>query len=149
MKLAFYKAWQKEATWLDCLIAVASLGKHSHVEMIFATGESFSISASTKVSKVYLGTKEYLEEEWDLLELDLSAEEDAETFETIHDYLNFKYDHLGAVFSIFRTCEFEDRKKFFCSELVVEVLRKFTKYKWLKKGCKYNPSRLYRKLKKG
>ena len=155
MKLAFYKAFQhkpKDETyikyvkrlWLDWVIATASFGKYSHVELV--DGEDwFSISPRTgNAQKRKILPKEG---RWDFVELDLSLEDEKIIYAEISKYVGYKYDYLGAIFSISPFCiQFDNRV--FCSEVGVNVLNKTAKYSYLRDGCKYSPSKMHSCIKK-
>lgn len=140
MELAFYKAFQPKATITDNIIALASFGKYSHVEIVFPD-ECFSVSARDKVGRfkkidVNSGS-------WDILELhpDIPCED---LRENASKYLGYKYDYLGALFSITPLCIQRD-DKIFCSEVVTNLLNKYPVYN-LGDGCKYSPSELYSQI---
>jgi len=141
MKLAFYKAFQPKATWIDNTIAIFSGGKYSHVEIVFPDGECFSISA--RDGKGRFKNIPIDNDRWDILEI-YPAEpkrirEDAEEFE------GYKYDYLGAIFSVAPFC-FERSTRIFCSEVITNILRRYPSYSFLEEGCNYSPSRLYKEL---
>jgi hypothetical protein len=154
MKLAFYVAFQpkpKDETyvkyvkrlWLDWVIAVASFGKYSHVELV--DGEDwFSISprtgrASVRRIKPKAGR-------WEFLELSLDHFDKKTVNELFSVYEGYKYDYVGALFSITRFC-IQKPNKIFCSEVCTNILNKTYKYRALGDGCKYSPSKLYKKVK--
>ena len=57
------------------------------------------------------------------------------------------YDTKGAILSPLRICSIEEKDKYFCSELVADLLKEFAgDYGFLKRGCKYSPNRLYEVL---
>ena len=153
MKLAFYKAFQpksKDETytkyikrlWLDWLIACASFGKYSHVELVVGD-EWFSISPRTgKAQKRKINPKCA---RWDFVELHLSGVDKDIVMIQVNNYVGFKYDYLGAIFSITPFC-IQRSNKIFCSEVTVNVLNHTHKYGWLKDGCRYSPSKLYKIL---
>lgn len=154
MKLAFYKAFQSRRTgesrysylkrlWLDWVIATASLGRYSHVELV--DGEDwFSISPRT-------GTVQFRkiipkETSWDFVPLNLTEDDIILVRKEFERYDGYKYDYLGAIFSITVFCvNFKD--KVFCSEVCANILRKTKKYKELPKGCVLSPTDLNRRIK--
>ena len=155
MKLAFYKAFQKKPEdetyaryvrrlWLDWAIAILSFGKHSHVEIVDGD-DWFSISPRTgKAEKRHITPKEG---RWDILELQLD-DEDIDTIKAkIQRYIGYKYDYLGAVFSVTPFCIQKD-SKIFCSEAGVDILNQTKRYSFLGDGCKYSPSRMYSSIRK-
>jgi len=142
MKVAFYKAFQPKATFLDKIIAIFSFGRYSHVELVFPNGDCFSISPRDKkgrFKKISLN-----EEQWDIIELDGAIDarllrRKAKTF------LDYKYDYIGAIFSIMPFC-IQKNKRIFCSEVVANLLKKSPIYSGLRDGCIYSPSELYEEL---
>ena len=153
MKLAFYKAYQKKLKdekfssyvkrlWLDWVIAIASLGKYSHVELVDGDGW-FSISPRTNSAK--WRKIEPKTGRWDFVELDLTQHQKAKIRAKINKYMGMKYDYIGAIFSITPFC-IQKNNKVFCSELVVNLINRTAGYDWLRDGCKYSPSKLHKRL---
>jgi len=143
MKLAFYKAFQSRATIVDKIIAIFSFGKYSHVELVFPNGDCFSISAREGIGRF---KKINLDPDvWDIIELDSSISARELRKEAKH-FLGFKYDFLGAIFSISPVC-IQKNKKIFCSEVCTNLINKYPKYAKFGDGCKYSPSGLLTKLK--
>jgi len=153
MKLAFYRAFQKKSKdetyaeyakrlWLDWVIAIASFGKYSHVELVIGD-EWFSISPRTgKAQKRTLKPKVG---RWDYVALELGDIDREMVLIQMNNYIDYKYDYIGAIFSIMPFCIQQD-SKIFCSEVAVNVLNHTHKYAWLKDGCRYSPSKLYKTL---
>lgn len=151
MKLAFYKAFQKKPKdetytkyikrlWLDWVIAIASFGKYSHVELV--DGEDwFSISprSGEAVKRKIIPKKE----SWDFINLKLDEEDEARVREQIPRYIGVKYDYVGAIFSITPLC-IQKPNRVFCSEVATNILNKTLRYFYLGDGCKYSPSKLYK-----
>lgn len=141
MKLAFYRAFQERATIADRVIAVATVGKYSHVEMIFDDGISFSISGRDKGSR-YKDIK-YTDAQWDIIDLNMDQEQEDIIRQTIdREYLNLQYDYIGALTSPLPFC-IQKSSKIFCSELTVNLLRMFPEYDFFKRGCQYSPNALH------
>ena len=142
MKVAFYNAWQPKATLLDKAIAVFSFGGYSHAELVFPSGECFSISArdkSVRFKKINIDNSR-----WDTE--DINEEVDPALLrEAAKDYLGQEYDYIGALTSIAPMC-FQKPNKSFCSEVIVNLLRNTPQYCHLKKGCNYSPSALQKLL---
>ncbi len=146
MKLAFYKAFQDRATYLDKTIAVATFGPYSHVEIVFENGTSFSVSARDGGSR--FKRIKYHEESWDLYDLGIPPSQETMIKEAIvRNFLNKQYDYIGAVFSALPVCIQKD-KKLFCSEAVVNLLKHLPQYGRFRDGCRYSPNDLSRVLKK-
>ena len=146
MKIAFYKAFQPKATFLDKVIAIFSFGWYSHVELICEDELCYSISARDK--KVRFKEITLNSEQWEILNLNLEEPEIKEIREKAKRYTGLKYDYIGAIFSIFPFC-IQKRNRMFCSELTANLLRNTVEYHDLKPGCRYSPSGLYNRIKDG
>jgi hypothetical protein len=154
MKLAFYVAFQpkpKDETyvkyvkrlWLDWVIAIVSLGRHSHVELVDGD-DWFSISPRTGEA----GVRQIKPKagRWEFLELPLDQFDEWIVKSLFNEYKGKRYDYIGAVFSITKLC-IQKPDKVFCSEVCVDILNKTYKYRYLGDGCKYSPAKLYKKVK--
>lgn len=143
MRLAFYKAFQTDASWLDRFIAICTLGKHSHVELVFSDGLSYSASPREKVSR--FKEIKYNSKHWDFVDLDITSSEEIYMRSIASLCQGREYDYLGAIFSATPLC-IHNSSRVFCSELVVNILRQSDKYHYLNNGCEYSPSELYSEL---
>jgi len=146
MRIAFYNAWQPKATKLDKVIAIATFGMFSHVELVFSNWKWFSISPrenTARFKKIHAN-----KQSWEYIYLDdITPDEELQLYNEAIKYLGTKYDYIGALFSTMPFCiQKEDRV--FCSEVTVDILRTLPKFSFLKKGCIYSPNDLYRSLKK-
>lgn len=143
VRLAFYKAFQPRAEWYDNTIAVCTVGGHSHVELIFSDGHSFSVSprdGGARFKNIH-----FHEDSWDFKDIDLTAEQEECLRTDALTYTGQPYDYLGAIFSATPICaQFSD--KVFCSEVVVNLLNKTQQYSFLTDGCRYSPSKLYKSI---
>ena len=144
MKLAFYKAFQEKATIIDKLIGIASVGKYSHVELIFDNGLCFSVSGRDGAGR--FKKIKFNPDRWDILELD-DRMDPVIILREANKYVGYKYDYLGAFFSVTPICIQKDNK-IFCSEVVINMLNKSMNPYRLKDGCNYSPSRLHNEIKK-
>jgi hypothetical protein len=145
MQVAFYKAFQPSATTLDTTVAVLSFGQYSHVELIFSDGMAFSVSPrdkGTRFKKINFNP-----EAWDILDTPMVKETEDNIRSLANVFLGYKYDYIGAIFSISPVCIQKD-KRFFCSELVTNLLNHCVYYNALGDGCKYSPNKLYKELRK-
>lgn len=139
MKLAFYKAFQPKATFLDKSVAIASGGLYSHVELVFPNDVCFSISP--RENKGRFKRIKLNPEQWDIIELDSSLNY-KQIMKDCSFYLNFKYDYIGALFSVTPFC-IQKNSRIFCSEVVSNILNQYFVYFFIEDGCKYSPSRLH------
>ncbi len=147
MKLAFYKAWQSKATLLDKVVAIFTMGKYSHVEIVFRDGISFSISPRDNGSR-YKKIDYSKDNAWDIFCTGISIEQENGIRQIIDkNYLNKEYDFIGAIFSSFPFC-IQKENKIFCSEVTVDLMSWIPSFFYLKKGCLYSPNTIHRVLKK-
>lgn len=140
MRLAFYKAFQPKATWIDNTVALASFGRYSHVELVFPD-TCFSSSFRDKgarFKKIDISTNR-----WDVIDLHPSIDS-LTLIKEAQKYTGYKYDYLGALFSITPFC-IQQNNKIFCSEIIVNLLNNYSIYNF-KDGCTYNPSELYKAI---
>lgn len=153
MKLAFYRAFQPKGKgeslwryakrlWLDWLIAAASLGRHSHVEIV--DGEWW-FGISPRTGKAQMRKIEPKQGRWDFVELDLDTHYIETVYRELERYRGYRYDYIGALFSITPLC-IQKPNRVFCSEVTTNILNKTLRYYYLGDGCKYSPSALYKRL---
>lgn len=143
MKVAFYKAFCDNATLLDNLIGIASLGKYSHVELVFSNGESFS--SSPRDGEARFTTIDYHKDRWEMVEINIPKQEEARLYRLALTNIGKKYDYIGAIFSVLPVC-IQNNDKIFCSEVITNLLNQTVKYRHIKDGCNYSPSELYNEL---
>jgi hypothetical protein len=144
MEILFYDAYKNDRLiTLSKIIAFFSRGRYSHCELMFNNGDMFSMSPKTMRGRFL---KKYSIDKSKYYTVDIGTFIDNEE-EVVYDfckkYAGVKYDWFGAMFSIFNTCRFENKKKFFCSEIITEALRQTRYYKWLPPGCKTSPVDLF------
>ena len=145
MKAIFYKAFQPNATKLDKAIAVCSLGIYSHVELVFDDEVCFSVSArdgGARFKKININT-----DSWDSINLNITEESEKDIRRIAKTFTGYKYDYLGALFSITPVCIQKD-DRIFCSEIVTNLLDACVRYRTLGDGCRYSPNKLYKELKR-
>ncbi|MDD5406022.1 MAG: hypothetical protein PHE73_03650 [Sulfurovaceae bacterium] len=143
MKLAFYKAFQNQATWLDIFIALVTFGRYSHVEIVFSDGMSFSISPREKVCR--FKRIDFNPDNWDFIELVVTKKEEDYIRAMEYKYLHCTYDYIGAMTSATPIC-LQVSSEMFCSELATELIRNSLSYRRLRDGCRYSPNALYKIL---
>jgi len=139
MKLAFYEAFQPDATALDKLIAVASGGSKSHVEGIFSDGVWFSISPRDKDGARFkiIDPKD---SNWTFVDIPIDIEAEQRLRNRCLEKIGTKYAYVGAVLSVTPVCFVCDGRDF-CSRLWANLL--FSEGLPLDSGCKYSPEELY------
>jgi uncharacterized protein YycO len=116
MQLAFYLA--KYGDYQDKLIAWATGGKYSHVELIFKTGEWFS--SSTRDGGVRFKKIMPNPEHWDYTTIEVSDSQEFRMYVWCESQVGKPYDWFGAIiagsrFSIKK--QTNTRSKWFCSEI--------------------------------
>ena len=147
IKIAFYKANGKHATWKDKLIAWWTDGPYSHVEYVYEeNGKYYQCSASPKEGVVRCKEHIYDPSIWDYIDLEISDKNYMVAKQFYKTINGMKYDWagiLGFVLPIFR-----DRDNmWFCSETVTNVFKIFG-YRtfWLVDPSETDPNKLYRLL---
>lgn len=154
MKIAFYRAFQPSAEFIDRFIARGTFSEHSHTENIFSDGISYSISARDGASR--FKKIDYHPDHWDIIEINVTPEEELTIRRKAMDRVGIKYDWFGAFFSflrwfkvtrwLFKEC-IQSERRIFCSEETVNLLRTSTKaYAHLEDGCEYPPGRVFDEL---
>lgn len=162
MKIASYKAWQSKATAVDKVIAAALTARHlinakySHTELVFSDGMFFSISPREDVGRFKKIAQN--KDHWDFIELDFSPEIEIRIREDAKQYLDDKYDWIGANTSIIPLC-IGSARKIYCTEVVVNLIAPYMHvcrnikvngvFVRLGDGCKHNPYTIVRDLQKG
>jgi len=146
--IAFYKVYGNPcATWLDYIIALFSFGSYSHVEILLDNDLAFSSSGRDGcVRYAHINRKDpsFLDR-WDVIKITSDRIEDViyeETLSKVNKMLGKKYDYLGALLSIFRMPKSFNKDKYFCSELVAEILKDYDEFAYLDEPHTYTPTRL-------
>ena len=147
--IAFYKVYgNPRATWLDYMIAIFSFGSYSHVELLLNNNNlAFSSSGRdgcVRFKNIDRKDPSFLDR-WDVIKITGDSIENviyAETLSKANKMLGKKYDYLGALLSIFRMPKSFNRNEYFCSELVVEILKDYEEFAYLDEPHTYTPTRL-------
>lgn len=115
MKIAFYKA--RYGTWADKTIAVTTLSKYSHCEIVFSDG----MCASSSIRDGGIRFKRInLSDHWDVYDLESYYDEDAVKYWfSLHQ--DNTYDYVGAIASAFGINLSSENKKY-CSFACAAVL---------------------------
>ena len=145
MKIAFYKAWQPKGSYVDKLISVFTAGPYSHTELVFSDGMCFGISGrgeGARFKKIDLDP-----DKWEIVDLDITDFNETKLRERATGYNRIEYDYLGAFLCRKTPWCVHSKNKLFCSEVTVDLIRRYAGYQHLEKGCRYSPMRLYRTLK--
>lgn len=143
VKVISYKAYNNsKAGWVDKVIAILSFGRFSHTEIVFDNNQSFSMETRNE-QKGRFTTMNISKEQWNIQEIEVTTEEYLLMYNKALKLLGKSYDLLGALQSPLRVCLIKKPNKYFCSEVVVEVLKEVPRFKKLfDKACKYSPNRL-------
>jgi len=147
--VAFYKAKNPNARWVDKLIAWWTNGPYSHVEYVYENkdGDLVQCSASPRDGIVRCKPHKYNPDHWDYLELPISDKNFKIGQQFYKSIDGMKYDWLGIlgfVIPIFR-----DRDSmWFCSETLTNLMKIFG-YRtfWTIDPSETDPNKLYRLLK--
>jgi len=148
MYIAFYNASKNDSLFsLPRLISILSGGKYSHCEIVTSYGKSFSMSPKTFRGR-FIDFRDVEDcDKYDKIKLKVTKSQEVLIFSELLKYDGAKYDWFGAMFSVFNTCRLQDKGRFFCSEVIVDVLKSnIPKYEWLSDGCKTSPVDLYNEL---
>ena len=144
MKIAFYTGRGKI---LDRVIRKWTKSKYSHVELII---NNISYSASSRDGGVRKKTINYEAENWRIFDLknifDINL-----ALKFLNQNLGQKYDHKGIFLSQVINLDKHNKNKYFCSELIIEVLKKSInddKFVILENFSYFSPERLYNYLNK-
>jgi hypothetical protein len=132
MKLAFYIA--KKGDWLDKLIALATSGPFSHVEIILKDNISFSSSSRDHGTRFKYNIN-FNSGSWELLDLSKFNLDYNSMFNFCNLQINKPYDYIGTFFGAGLNLDMECKKKWFCSEIIAKILDVG--------GLKYNSEEYY------
>ena len=109
MKIAFYRAIAGD--WRDKCVAIASVSKYSHVELVFSNDECASSSA--RDGGIRFKFIDLNSGRWNVFELNLDLDEEAIRY-WFHIHKDNTYDWPGAIASAFGIDISDDDKKY-CS----------------------------------
>lgn len=119
VRLAFYK---HKGNLFDALIRFWTRGPYSHVELVFSDGEWFSASPREKTARFKRITPK--SGHWDFVDLPMSAELEALIRQWCRDKaLGHKYDWLGIVCTQIMPFGWQDKTRWFCSEVCLAALQ--------------------------
>lgn len=145
LKLAFYKGNKlknKDASWLDMAICIATRSQYSHVELAYhidyKTNTAWVWSSSPIDGGVRNATIKLNPDHWDIYTVEGSMFT-PEMHQWFRQHDGKKYDWFGALgvkFKIFK----QDNNKWFCSEIIAS-------YFGVKRPHRQSPKRLYNLLK--
>jgi hypothetical protein len=143
LKVAFRK---KSNSLFSVLIRWYTFGPHSHVELLFPDGRSFSSDESDGGAK--WRTRNMTADEWDFLTVPCTAEEVQRVVKFCNGEDGCEYDKTGIAFSFLPIAlGYQSSTRWFCSEICVAALQQvgyLTGYT----PSRISPNKLYKILKK-
>jgi hypothetical protein len=164
MQLWFYKA--ENGNWQDKLISWWTKGSYSHVEIVFSDGMAFSssprdggcrfrkIEYSDHWEVISLDNRikwlaaEYWSKHWQDIPDDIGPLQFAELYEDeirkwCESQVGKTYDWKAILGWTFGECDFQDKEKWYCSEIAYYVLNLFG----IKEGYhREHPSEMYAQI---
>lgn len=114
----------KQASFIPYIIGKWTKSNFYHVELIL---DNKWITSDIDYG-VVIRDSEPLNEDWvyvTLNNVEVTDEQYELIFEWIKQQQNKKYDHLGIVYSQVLPFRYDDKNKWFCSELVIKILQLF------------------------
>jgi hypothetical protein len=141
VKLAFYK---DKGNLIDSIIRWFTKSKYSHVEMIV---KDMWISSSAAYGGVHIKELKELSDSYDYVEIEVDGRKLKKVLNFIEENKSSKYDYLGVLFGNVFNDKTEDKSKYFCSEMMVIILKIFEFDKVSKLiPSKTNPGELYKEI---
>lgn len=138
MRFAFFRA--NRGGLFDRIVSICSFSKYSHVEMIFSDDMSFS---STPWDNGVRFKKITYNDDWDFVNVTLNPKIENEIRAFCEKENHKKYDWIGAVGFVIHIRG--DKKRWFCSEIIIEALQKSQLLKKMK-SWKTNIEKLHNAL---
>lgn len=137
LQLAFYKA--RKGGLLDWVIDTFTGGKgYSHVQFLFSDGKSFV--CSPRIGGCRFETTEYKADEWDMITVPLTDQEEETVREFCEQQDGKKYDWFGALGIPMPDFFHQNKKKWFCTEVVITSFQQVRMMVPLK-PWKYSPNK--------
>lgn len=128
-------------TYTDRLISKWTKSPYVHVEMII--GDKW-ISSSTLYGGVKVQKLRPLKDHWDYVVVNVQEIYTEDVWEFIIAQEGKDYDWAGIIWAqVFNIKRGQNQDKWFCSELVAEILRRFGNPKIKKCSASYNPGELF------
>ena len=127
MRIAFKKTfWKWGVSPLGILILLRTLSNYNHCELIFSDGMSFSAGKGrddgNEVGFKKIGYSH--PERWDFLDVKITKKQEKQirlNAEKIHND-NDGYDFLGILFNELIPLDIENKRKYYCSEVIAVLL---------------------------
>ena len=121
MKIAFLKG----TDIADMMIKFWTMSKYSHCEMVFSDGHIIGSSTAPpfKVTKQYFNSQPVYPADWDVIEINVTPQEEALIRKFAEEQIGKAYDWSGIFFSQVIPIKVQDGSKWFCSELCVASMQ--------------------------
>lgn len=145
VKVAFYKG---KGSWKNGVIRWWTKSKYSHAELVMPdnfTWISISPLLSSKVQSRI--NTDFNPEIWELVSIDVSAEQVQVINDFFEETKGCKYDWIGMILSQFLPCKIKHRHRWYCSEWIAYALRIADVFNWktikIYDQTDLSPQRLY------
>ncbi len=135
-------AFEKGTSLIARVIQLVTWSKYSHVEIIIednwiSSGEPAGVGLKVRPLRKLKNRYEYIEVEVDNRYLQ-------NVYDFIEENKNTSYDYLGSIFGGGFNIDIHYKDKWFCSELVAMILRRFNVSSIDQPASTYSPVDLYR-----
>jgi hypothetical protein len=128
------------------IIRLWTWGPFSHTELVFSDGRTFS--SDERDGGTRWTTRSLDRDEWDILEVPCSAEDEQRVAAFCHSEENCRYDMVGIGFSFLPVpIGWQSSTKWFCSEICVAALQQIG-FLVGYTPSRISPNQLYKLLKK-
>lgn len=128
VKIAFYKA---KGNWIDAIVRFRTNSIYSHCELVI--GDSWYTS-SHEDGGVRCKKMDDPKGNWDFIDIEIPIQQ---AFNVYCKARGKKYDYIGALIGRFIRADIQSPNRYFCSELVAEMIG-------IKNPYRHTPESLYR-----
>tara|TARA_R110000824_G_scaffold67912_4_gene175890 strand:+ start:846 stop:1352 length:507 start_codon:yes stop_codon:yes gene_type:complete len=128
IQIAFYKG---QGDFLNAIVRWWTKSVYSHAELVLPDNITYLGINPFLKSKV-ASRKRLLRDhtEWDMVRLDITADQLKIIMEFFEDTQGQRYDWLGMLLSQFLPCKIKHRKRWYCSEWIAYALRIACVFDW-------------------
>ncbi len=134
-------AFKKKQDTLDDILAWWTNCDYTHVEVII---KDKWISSGATHGGVYINELRELTDKWKYINVDVDGRVLNTVMKFVHDQEGKDYDWAGIVLSqFFNMAREEDQSKWFCSEIVAEILKRFRAPEINLSSIEYSPADLW------
>lgn len=128
IKIAFYKG---KGTWANAVVRWWTKSVYSHAELVLPDNVTWiGISPFLKSVVTKRLVLEYNCDKWDLVEIDISADQYELIMQFFEDTKGQGYDWIGMLLSQFLPCKIKHRERWYCSEWIAYALRIACVFNW-------------------